>query len=264
MPAATSEAIELDFAAARQWYRNRIMTAHGVGGPHATVTFERDVADLKSSGEARVDHFFDKHRRLFASLLSGGGQRSSPTGGGGGGGGGTVDESTFVRRSPDRATCTISLAFFRLIVHSEQAPDMSSPTATGAGSRLMNVGRAYDVAFFRNWVANVGPLTCPPLGADGPSGGSETKAANETLPSSSPLSSPPTSTLTPTVTKPSSVAVPVAAEDATTTAATTANACRLCGTLSTARCGRCRRVYYCSPAHQSSDWASHKAACARS
>jgi hypoxia-inducible factor (prolyl hydroxylase) len=58
------------------------------------------------------------------------------------------------------------------------------------------------------------------------------------------------------------VAVPATTQDATTTA-TPVNACRLCGTLSTARCGRCRRVYYCSPAHQSSDWTSHKAACAR-
>ncbi|KAJ7097535.1 hypothetical protein C8R44DRAFT_811578 [Mycena epipterygia] len=37
--------------------------------------------------------------------------------------------------------------------------------------------------------------------------------------------------------------------------------CTVCNTPTSARCARCGTAYYCSPAHQKSDWKTHKSTC---
>ena len=39
------------------------------------------------------------------------------------------------------------------------------------------------------------------------------------------------------------------------------NACSVCNKASTNRCSRCKKVYYCSPACQTTDWPEHKKIC---
>lgn len=38
-------------------------------------------------------------------------------------------------------------------------------------------------------------------------------------------------------------------------------ACRICDVISDTKCSNCKQVYYCSVAHQKSDWRQHKSAC---
>ncbi|KAJ6622892.1 hypothetical protein B0H10DRAFT_1787284 [Mycena sp. CBHHK59/15] len=43
--------------------------------------------------------------------------------------------------------------------------------------------------------------------------------------------------------------------------AATQTSCTVCNTPTSKKCARCGTAYYCSPAHQKSDWKTHKSAC---
>ena len=207
LPSIDSEAVESDYKVARGWYKSCMTT------DAETVTFERhiDFLSSKSTGEALVDKFCLEYRHLLAP------------------------DALMSRRSMDNRTCTISLSFFRLLIHSIKAPPMKSLS----DMVLMNQGRTYTKTFISKWEAAIGRLVLTQQAAPK----KETKSSSSLSPVP-PSSSPPSSS-------PSS-----------STQEIVNHSCKMCGKLAKKRCGNCRVIYYCSLGCQSSHWNIHKPACA--
>ena len=212
VPPIDSDAVESDYKIARGWYKSCITTRGS--GDQATVTFERhiDFLNSKSTGEALVDKFCLQYHHLLEK------------------------DNLMSRRSMDNRTCTISLSFFRLLIHSIKAPPMKSLS----GMVLMNQGRTYTKTFISKWEAAIGRLALTQQAAPK----KETKSSSPLSPVQPPLSSSSSS---------SSLS--------STPQKIVNHSCQVCGKLAKNRCGNCRVIYYCSLGCQSSHWNIHKSAC---
>jgi hypothetical protein len=273
VPDTDAEAVEADFKQARQWYKNK-MSIMG-SGSNATVIFERIESKQKSAGEAIVDKFCTDQRHIL------------PRGG------------VFVHKSSDDQKCTISLSFFRLLVHSTNAPVMTSTS----GFCLLNSGRKYDVAFVTKWEAKLGPLSLPKTQSPPTKTDAKTPPSSSSSSSSSSLNNPPHSPVSVLASSPTSMPSPhsdvstlISSTSASVSGTTNVvsdsipfispavtaqissplqqpdssppqiigspdHFCSKCAHPAKTRCGRCRCIYYCTRECQATDWTDHKSVC---
>ena len=223
IPSTSAEAAEADLAQARLWYKNRMSVPGDQGA--ASVTFERLEPAQRSAGEAMVDTFCANHAHVLPST------------------------GALVHKSRDEQRCTVSVSLLRLVVHSTNAPAMTS----ASGVTLFNCGRKYDAGFIARWQAAIGSLVLR-----APSSTASTSSASGTS-----ASNLPATTETKADTKAPGTASPAraATEALPTTPEPALRLCARCGKSAAQRCGRCRRANYCTRECQSLHWHAHKLTC---